>query len=356
MIPVTTQQKHTPKMRIPLTYALCALICSVCCSCRAQHKSDSNASNISVLHAKNVIAFVEAHTLGEDITAGDFGDVVLLDIDTKNKYYVTDDPFLDFNPAISPNRRFVAFASRRTGPRSLLKAMGLAGARAMYIFDVRDQALHRFAGDVLARQDLDLYMRFDGLIWSYSGKSLYFANWTNKIFELSARGDSMWVVATIPNIEGINHIFPSRDDSLIAYSYIRNNLSGGIGVVNIRTNKCKEIVGGNGQLQVGGWLPDGRQLLIQIGFDRDSTWFEYDYSSGHMKSLRIPGDGSDFLAHYARVTREGQLILLAECAPPSAREKETHVTYILRFDPTSGTVDTLDNSGFEKSQLSVRPW
>ena len=88
-----------------------------------------------VLNTDEKIVYLETHDKSSSRGAGYFMDVVILDLKTLKKYYITNDIFLDESPAISNNGKYISFFSAREGEPLILRIQGLGAPRKLYLFN-----------------------------------------------------------------------------------------------------------------------------------------------------------------------------------------------------------------------------
>jgi len=91
---------------------------------------------------KHSVVYVEAKT-DEGIYAGAFGEVVILNIDTKEKYYITNDNYFDNLPKWSPKGDSIVFLTNRVGNDFSLKVKGVAGPHNLFLYSLLEKKLSK---------------------------------------------------------------------------------------------------------------------------------------------------------------------------------------------------------------------
>lgn len=175
------------------------------------------------------LVYVEALDDSDGSHAGDFGDVVVLDPQTKVKYRLTHDRLYDEDARWFPDGLKVVFASRRIGNS---RYKDLSTPSHLYEVSLKTQMIDRIDEKYVARlknfPDLD-GSEFFCPVYNYSGTELAFF-----IFRNSSVGDPGWQLiihdlkndSLVPLGDGTRGHFNlrwSEDDRLIAYTEFRSS-------------------------------------------------------------------------------------------------------------------------------------
>lgn len=314
-----------------------ALLLFIPCASLVSQKT----SNDQVLLSNHKIAYVEEHKPYDGTPNGEFGDVVLFDLQTKQKYYVTDDSYLDASPCISPDGRFVVFASKRLGNPALLQVEGVAGRRELYIFDTTTKSTRRFAELVQKKYSNQMY-DFTSLAWA--GKQSLLFSQGNEVFILSTYEDSLWRLAHLDTTLDINSFFINPKKDLIALSSMNyDSLYSVVSLINIERGSTSTILKVKRWAKVQGWTSKGEAFLISAA-SKDTSFLLYQVHQRKLRPLRIPGEGVDFNSSEALFLSNDTLLVLAARLP-------SRQTDLLLFDMNSNAIEWLTNDPYTKSDL-----
>ena len=279
-----------------------ALILLLSLSCRPT--GQSHYSEGEVLGARVKVAFVEART-PHGIFAGEYGDIVMMDIQSQKKYYVTDDTYFDSSPAISPDGSKLIFTSIRSSDKRMLRELGLAGPLRLYIFDSKTKSISPFAHE-LQRMNLDRMTLVTGLAWDPNGQKIYFSASDNKIYAVNATGDSIWTILELSADNRVNEIAPSPNGEFIAFAHQRGDLGPfGISIYAKKEHIVKQIDSCEDVLTLGGWNKESTALLFV-----DSTLVRLMWPSGRQERLHIKGELTEYLCSTSSFLSDTSILIV----------------------------------------------
>lgn len=110
------------------------ITCALAINCQVKQESDkSNRINYAV--------FVEAKTNKTSISAGNFGEITLLDIASGKKKYLTDDIFFDSEPSISFSGDKIVFKSTRYYKESDQRFIGASSLGGIYVYNLNNDKI-----------------------------------------------------------------------------------------------------------------------------------------------------------------------------------------------------------------------
>jgi Tol biopolymer transport system component len=247
-------------------FYLLLILCLI--SCTTKH------SDPYVLESTTIAVFIESRSYSHGISSGRFGDVVLIDIGSGSKYFLTKDSYYNTKPTISYDRSYVAFFSNRVGSRLELKIKGIGDPHEIYIYDLNELKLERF-GEKISVEYPNTMRGVHQMKWKPTNDAIYFVNYDNTIFEIHITEDTLNVLTRIEEDIRIGNISPSNDGEYIAFStsdrmYTNNEML----VLDLGTKKLTKLFKSDYPLETGSWLDDG-SFLYRDGFDI----FEYNILS-----------------------------------------------------------------------------
>ncbi len=325
-----------------------------------KHSKDFSLSAKEPLNLHgNIIVYVEAHKKGEDVTAGDFDDVVVLNIDTQTKYRITDDTFVDEYPVLSPDRKVFVFATRREGNGALLKIMGMAGQRGLFRFEPETKEMKPFAQELQAKHP-DFMDSFKHLSWAFSGDFLYYVE-GNAILRISSGEDSLQIFHRFEDIENIFGFKPyyrgdSRRLTAIAIDYIQLSGRCGLSIFDLVDTTIAEVENRSGGVHLGGWNQDGSLLLYKYFEKGKYHWIEYDVKNKIKRPISIPGSESKLYIESAEYLDSSNLILYGGknfTSLDTIMGDYSENNEILKFNLHTRNIEWLTNDGYKKEYFTL---
>jgi hypothetical protein len=315
----------------------------------------------------NLVLYIEAKGPGEEITADRFGDVVLYDLDKNKKVRITDDNFVDENPVLSPDRKLVVFSTAREADPSVLSARGLGGPRQLYAYGIETGELHPFAQDIRNQYPEETY-RFDDLQWSVQLHELFYSNGP-KIYSLSERGDSLWMVYSDTTVDAFLGFLLTPDGRYLVSRGVRMDWRKGDvwRVISLEDGSTRLIPNADSMLIIGGGSWKGSKVILCNGWYRAGKVVQFDCVGMTQKVISIPnfGTGIDIKCPYyiddsTLVCLGGTLVTpphIVNTADPNYPQPDPYVknNEILRINLKSQTIDWLTKDGIKKEQMQFYP-
>lgn len=334
------------------------ILFSACASPQA-HRIEFEINRPSVQPRGAQIVYVEAHDPSSGLRAGGYGDVVLLDSQTKTKTYVTRDNYLDDTPVISPNGRFLAFGSSRAERPSLARVTGLLSRQGLYVADLRSGIASRLALRNAKPYDVNF---FTGLSWSFTSQELYYLSPDSAILVVPLDCESLYVQTEHPGARALEELSIAEGDSFFAVVYRSSSPDSfwvsrrGLSVYDVRRDLWTHVLAERERrISIGGWDPDGRLLMVLLWdslgshlmcYNRDSkqiTPVELRLADFGLHDLEAPFFDSPrsivFIATHTRIDEGG-----------GARRRAVDV---YRYELDDHSIEQLTNDGIEKSSLTV---
>lgn len=309
---------------------------------------NSKKSNVSVLWASTKVTFVEEHTQGSGLWDSPFGDIVVLDPGTGDKYYVTQDSFVDEFPAISSDGKKIFFASARDDNPVTLGLLGLSVPRELYVFDIDSRQVRPFAHR-LQRRHFDQMSRFVSLVCMSDGSGLLYTEGENEVFGINSLGDSLRRVVQFPEDDMIDVLSPSPDGKWLAIRYQRNQGSeSGVSLVDLRRGLIRTVVVSNRKLlRLGGWSPDSRFLILPQGIFKDTAFVLFDCVSWKSSPVTLPLTQKGLSINETHFLDSDRLVFLLE----NDGEVST-LTDLMVFELSSRKLVALTTDGYLKTNLA----
>ncbi len=339
---------------LTIAYLIVCLLCSFDCRNSGEKRNLIEVPDWQEAVSGNVAVYVEAHNKNEYFGEGDFGDIVLFNIDTRKKFYITRDSYIDEQPALSPDRNYVIFSTARIGNPLVLKVRGLGGPRELFKYDFRTNKLSWFAKSFQMKYPKDMH-RFENICWSPDTKVIFYSSF-GKVFRFSLEEG---VLQTFLNFRENNIVFRislTHDGSKLAVNYADNRFK--IDIVNTDDKSTHEIINWEGGVLLGTWSPDGKKLVYNLFQNRRYTWFEYNIETNSSDTLHLPGLNSTIDVTRACYINSTELLLLAGRAmyPADSTREATAKNYeLVKFNLESKQYDWLTDDGYAKGDLQVYP-
>jgi hypothetical protein len=341
---------------LAISFCIVCLFCSFDC-----RNSDKKNNAIEVTDWQealkgNVAVYVEAHNKDEYFGEGDFGDIVLFNIDSRKKFYITRDSFVDEQPALSPDRSHVIFSTARIGNPAVLKVRGLGGPRELFKYDFQTNKLHWFAKNIQKKYRHDMY-DFSNLHFSPEGKTIYFYG-SKKVFQVSLVDSVLSTILSLGENDLVFSMALSPDGKKLGINYISHGLER-IDILDLENNSTKNLVNriGGGGLGLS-WSTDGRSLLYSLFSSRKYTWLEYNSEIDKSDTLDFPGLDSTIVISYAYYIDKTNLLLLGGNAihpSDSTREPYAKNDELIKFNLVTKEYEWLTDDGYAKGDVQVYP-
>ena len=287
----------------------------------------------------NLILFLEAR--GSDgLLSHPFGDVVLMDVDKREKYFLTDDRFFDYSPTISPDGRMVLFDSNRVGGPLALKVKGAGGPHEVYVYEIDKQTSRRVDSQTSRKHRSLVSGLFQQLRWHPEGRSALFVE-ENALVQWDITSDSVWVFKRFEGFSRIlDYSLSVHGDSVLAL------LSSEKGLTAILYNRRDDrtVILPDSLSFASRWINGGQTL-----FGWENGFVEYDLSIGARRKFRTPQFVIEHVAGGSVHLLDGRIVVLA------SKDRDGVPDNLLIYDPKDGSAEWLTNDSEEKGQLSLVP-
>lgn len=367
MLPRLPRRITRTRVRIDLSYGQSALL-AICLSlaCVACAGQDIAPDEFSINRPTSELqgawaVFIEAHDAESGLGADGFGDVVLFNLGTKEKTYITRDSYLDDNPCLSPDGKRLAFTSARIGRPELVRVTGLAARRGLFVANFSLGTARRL-GENVANENPSDWFYFHGLSWSRTATALYYLSSDSVVFVLSTPSESLFVFASCPGAESVKELSVSDTDSLFAvvYSTVPADsfwiIRSGLSVYDAFHDEWTQMIGErHGLIEIGGWAPDSRSFLVMTWESMQGRLWRYDVERRVKDAIVLPTEEWKLLeveppyfeSPSSLVFLASYMGLDAESATPEERKD------LFRFNLQEDRLERLTTDGIAKSSLQV---
>ncbi len=335
-----------------------AILSALIFGCRGERSRDEvgEGGQLPLDLTRGAAVYVEWVHRPSPGTSPAFGDIVLLDFASRKKHSLTSDEYLDSAPALSPDRRVVAFLSARIGAPEMLKAIGEASPKQLYLLELSSGAT-LWVDSLFVEETIREGRSIVCITWSADGKVLYFTRGTNAVYAILARGDSLWkVMESEDSAESITEIAASPDGRHIACSFFTlNPIRAGIFVFDLISGERKDLLDKMKSRELCGWSPDGDELLVHRIATPDSSFWIYRKlatDGPYMVDVRL--DDSVTSVSEGMFDDKGNLVMVATRRSRSNKNSGSQPGVdIAVYDRKLKKLEWLTADGEEKSSLSV---
>lgn len=151
---------------------LIIITCVISITCQQTQVSD-------IIGNENFAVFVEAKTNNNSVSSGEYGELVLFNLSTNEKKYLTNDHYYDFEPSISSSGERIVFKSNRYYENSDPRFIGAGSLSGVYIYDlINDRFLNMT--DILGGKKPSI---LDNFQWDIKDKAIYYLQNGNLLYE-----------------------------------------------------------------------------------------------------------------------------------------------------------------------------
>lgn len=253
--------------RIYLRVLLIILLSNLSCS-------QKRIESAEVLNGKRLVVFVEERNSNDGIWGGEYGDIVIMDLDTKQKFYITDDYYFDTNPIFSPDGKNVIFQSSRDEDKLTLQIKGIGGPHYIYIFNLESRHLHRI--DIIYQKERGQFKStIENIGWIPGEDSLYFGIRDSKIYKCGANGGESRVIKEFKEITHVYNVSVSRDNQFIfAFNGGIKIKDKGVAFYNYDNDNLMIITRGTDYVR--DWMIHSSKFIYASGEDTTFCFYAYD--------------------------------------------------------------------------------
>jgi hypothetical protein len=317
------------KMILPMLLALTIISCS---NKEELKKLDNN-------HPK--VIYIEEHSKGGGVYGGEFGDVVVIDLKTKEKIKVTDDDYIDESPCFSPNGKYIAFFTSRGGRYLSRQIQRLGAPHELCIFNIKTQKYRVIDINRKFKNTLDSD-QFSKLKYSPDSRSLYFSGVTPYIYKYMLPEDSLTVVHKLADSMDVEKIlFLPGQNNLLIYSISSNYSVGKIEQFDKNEKLVKKTI--VGRLYKGGNWTDKDKLLL---FNPEGGIFEYDISMNTMTQITYKNEAPSFPRYYCYYINNSLVGFVK-------RSNESYITEIVQYDFKKKAFEKITDDSRSKKDLEI---
>lgn len=311
---------------------------------------------------KNKVVFVEEHTKGDGLSSGNFGDVMLLDLDSKKTYNLTNDDFYDLDPHFSHDGKFIYFQSNRSGSKMDRMISGVGGPYNTCILDINSGEIRKIDFDF--EKDIPEYQRtgLEEMQLTRDNSHLYFDAYPPMILRSTIRGDSVTIVKDFSNdkkarFTQMRDMKLSPDDKYLAFRYEDVPLEGndvtprarGLAIYDLKNHGFR-LIDMPHIFSVNGWTSDSRKII----YFADSKINSYDvFENKSEVFLEHP----DIYINCCIMLNENKMFLLAANITTEIGQGEEKYNIgnpeVAEYDLKNKKLVWLTNDGLEKDYIDV---
>ncbi len=224
------------------------------------------------LNSKLLAVFVEAKNEKDGISSGSFGDIVLMDLKSKERIMITNDRFYDLNPHFSPNGKYILFQSNRIGEQLPLDIKGISGPYDLFIYDIEKCRVSQINIPYPTDRPKELSIR--EIDWMPDGKNLFFKLLKNEIYIYNIESETTKLLRTITEFPRIDNLSVSAKN-IFAFNFrqtLDNYNNAGLALFDVTTDSI--TIFNDYSNTFGPWNNSGTRILY--GGDNRSIYI-YDY-------------------------------------------------------------------------------
>lgn len=260
-------------------------------SCSNQ-KSSEQTKNI--FNSNTLISYVEARTEKGNLS-GEFGDIVILDYESGQKYKISDDEFYDSKPSLSPDNKQILFFTNRDRSSFQLKMNSAGFPFQLYVFSV---ASNKFIGikNYFSNSIPILFndLKNTGIDWFPDSLS-FLLEYDNKLYRLffnerkvkqiyysSSSTDKISAFNLSPDGKYIIVYLTNYDKNIISF---RNNLQ----LLSLADSSV-EVIDSEILFEQGCWATNGKYVYVKTkyGEKRETNFLSYDPLTHQKEQLSYP--------------------------------------------------------------------
>lgn len=306
--------------------------------------------------SKHLAVYVEAKSKSRGISSGEFGEIVVLDIDTKIKYYITRDNFYDTDPKFSPDGFRILFQSNRDQDITTLKIKGMSGPYNQYIYDLEKGTISKVNILYETNRPKEYRSTLRNIGWLPKGDEIYFNFNHNEIYIYDLLTNKIETVYTFPDFNIIDNISLSQSN-LFAFSF-RNDLltfeNSGLAIYN-REGDSTDIFSSY-STTIGEWAGADEKIPFRGGKETNFSIMEYDYESKTSKKLfEFPRNLN--LVSQLFYVGDDKIVFLAGEVEKEYQEGKERLLFknneIILYDLNTNKFEWLTNEMLEKEALDV---
>lgn len=258
------------------------------------------------INSKLLAVFVEAKNKRDGLSSGSFGDVVLMDLKSKERIMITDDRFYDLNPHFSPNGEYILFQSNRIGEQLYLDIKGIGGPFDIFIYDIEKQKLSQLDIPYQTERPKEYRETIREIGWMPDGKNVFFKILNNEIYLYNIESKTTSLLKKIIEFPRIENLSVSVNNVFVfSFRQTLDNLdNSGLAIYNIATDSV--IVFENYSNTFGPWNKIGDELLY---WGDNRIVYLYNYPKNEKTNLFRMKDKMDIYKNIFQ--NKDDIILLA---------------------------------------------
>ncbi len=232
------------------------LFAEVCCS-------PNPPADPAPLKAPNRIVYVAAKGI-EGTKGGRFGDIVVQDMDSRQRFSVTSDDYYDDFPHWSPDGMKIVFVSARETADRQRTLLGVSARVHLFVFDINTMMVKRIGG-ALERELGDEFtatLTLENFCWWHTADTLLVAN-DNMLLKYVVSTDSVIPVRWFSKFVSLFFLTPNKDFTRVAFEFSLADTSGaGIATWDPERDCLAIVTQPQEFLAMKGWSCDGDTLLF----------------------------------------------------------------------------------------------
>lgn len=288
-----------------------------------------------------MVVYIEEHTKGTGMYSGNFGDIIVLDLATRQIMNITDDSYIDEEPCFSHDKKSLIFATSRSGSDRSLMFQGLGAPKQLYLYNV-EKGDHDII-DLYNKYKDTLSIDFDILEYSTDSKRIYFASQLD-VYIYDLENKSLKFVKSYQGNNSIERIIAIPESNKFIVQYINyDKVIRYLSLIDENRHETKLISLKYGINFIGGW--SGNKDCIFVTSTRDEL-FEYDMNLDKYNKIELAQ--KDFLFPTDRCYRIGENKILS-----FAKRNEDANPEIVTYDLKTKKYEWLTNTGKKKTDLNV---
>ncbi|MGD8782615.1 MAG: hypothetical protein PVH88_27120 [Ignavibacteria bacterium] len=250
-------------------------------------KKDRQGINLDSNDSK--IIYIEANS-EKGIGSGSFGEIVIMELNSKKKYFLTNNSSYEKEPIWGPNESIIIFLTNRMNNQESSNFKGISGPYSIFSYDLKTNDQYEI--EVPFQHEKPEYLRrtISDINWLGKRNWIIFRTSNNTVYKYSMLDEFLGIIEefdeeNFSDFHMIMNLKCSPDEDLIAFNYLNTDVIGkaGLCVYNIN-DSTNNIIPISRITKFLDWSTDNKRLL----FYESKIIKEYNLQDGSINIVFEP--------------------------------------------------------------------